>query len=215
MAADTPVPNGAVPLAAYAIVTAQEKMSDAGTAWPMICSGAMNPIEPTVMPVPVRTVASPAWAIPKSMTLGPPPVRSTLDGLRSRWTTPTAWIAASASASPVARPYSISAPERALLLDVVGQRGPVDVLGDQERPLRLGVSLDHLYRAHALDPGERGHLTAEPGPELGVLSQFRAQDLHRDRAAVLGGTQVDHAHPAGPQPGGQPVPADPRGVARQ
>jgi hypothetical protein len=90
MAADTPVPNGAVPLAAYAIVTAQEKMSDAATAWPMICSGAMNPIEPTVMPVLVRTVASCAWAIPKSMTLGPPAVSSTLEGLRSRWITPVA-----------------------------------------------------------------------------------------------------------------------------
>ena len=84
------MPNGAVPLAAYAIVTAQEKTSDAVTACPMICSGAMNPIEPTVMPVPVRTVASGAWAIPKSMTLGPSAVSRTLDGLRSRWITPAA-----------------------------------------------------------------------------------------------------------------------------
>ena len=84
------MPNGAAPLAAYAIVTAQENMSDAVTACPMICSGAMNPIEPTVIPVWVRTVASSAWAIPKSMTLGPRAVSSTLDGLRSRWMIPAA-----------------------------------------------------------------------------------------------------------------------------
>src|SRR5271163_854866 len=41
------------------------------------------------------------------MTFGPPGVSSTFEGLRSRCTIPAAWIAVSASASPVARPYSI------------------------------------------------------------------------------------------------------------
>jgi len=82
-------------------------MSAAVPARPMTCSGAMNPAEPTVMPVLVRLVVSSAWAMPKSMTFGPPAVSSTLDGLRSRCTIPAAWIAVSASASPVARPYSI------------------------------------------------------------------------------------------------------------
>ena len=84
-------------------------MSAAVPALPMICSGAMNPAEPTVMPVLVRLVVSSAWAMPKSMTFGPPAVSSTLEGLRSRCTIPAAWIAVSASASPVARPYSIPA----------------------------------------------------------------------------------------------------------
>src|ERR1700722_14576314 len=58
------------------------------------------------MPARVTAVASSTWAIPKSMTFGPPAVSSTLEGLRSRCTMPTAWIAVSASARPVARPYS-------------------------------------------------------------------------------------------------------------
>ena len=41
-------------------------------ARPMICSGAMNPAEPTVIPVLVTAVASIVWAIPKSITFGPP-----------------------------------------------------------------------------------------------------------------------------------------------
>ena len=107
MASDAPVPNGVRPPAAKATVTAQVKMSAAVPARPVICSGAMNPAEPTVMPVMVRLVVSSAWAMPKSMTFGPAAVSSTLEGFRSRCTIPAAWIAVSASASPVARPYSI------------------------------------------------------------------------------------------------------------
>ena len=107
MASEAPVPNGAFPLAANATVTAQVKMSAAVPGRPMICSGAMKPAEPTVMPVLVRLVVSSAWAMPKSMTFGPAAVSSTLEGFRSRCTIPAAWIAVSASASPVARPYSI------------------------------------------------------------------------------------------------------------
>jgi hypothetical protein len=102
--------------------------------------------------------------------------------------------------------------ERAARVDVLGQRGAVGVLGDQERLRRLGVGLDHPDRAHALDPGQRGHLAAEPGPELRVVGQFRAQHLDRDRLAAPGLGQVDDAHPARTQPGHQPVPADPRRI---
>src|ERR1700750_1271642 len=52
MASEGPVPNGAFPPAAKATVTAQVKMSAAVPARPVICSGAMKPAEPTVMPVP-------------------------------------------------------------------------------------------------------------------------------------------------------------------
>ena len=70
------------------MVTAQAKTSAAGPACPVNCSGAMNPAEPIVVPVRVSDTASSTWAIPKSMTFGPSPVRITLDGLRSRCTTP-------------------------------------------------------------------------------------------------------------------------------
>ena len=78
-------------------------MSAAGQACPVTCSGAMYPTEPIVMPVRVSDTESSTWAMPKSITLGPLAVRITLDGLRSRCTTPAAWMSASASASPMAR----------------------------------------------------------------------------------------------------------------
>ena len=53
-------------------------------------------------PVWVSALASTAREIPKSMTRGPSWASSTLAGLRSRCTTPTAWIAARPSASPLA-----------------------------------------------------------------------------------------------------------------
>jgi len=56
----SPVPNGGWPVAAYATVTPQTKMSAAGPGRPLICSGAMNPAEPTIMPVLVMGVASSA-----------------------------------------------------------------------------------------------------------------------------------------------------------
>ena len=51
-----------------------------------------------VSPVP----KSMARAIPKSITRGPTLDSSTLLGLRSRWTTPAAWIELSAPAIPTA-----------------------------------------------------------------------------------------------------------------
>ena len=85
-------------------------MSAAGPGCPLICSGAMKPAEPTIIPVLVTDVVSSARAIPKSITFGPASVKMTLEGLRSRCTMPAAWMTVSASASPVARPYSISGP---------------------------------------------------------------------------------------------------------
>ena len=82
---------------------ARLKMSLAGpTVRPSACSGDMKPGEPIMKPVPVSAVASAAEEMPKSMILGPSWASSTLDGLRSRWMTPAAWIALSPSASPAA-----------------------------------------------------------------------------------------------------------------
>ena len=96
-----PSPNGGRPVAANAASEPSENTSMAGaTATPEICSGAMNCGEPTRMPVRVTAVASAAQAMPKSITRGPSGASSTLDGLRSRCTTPAWWIACSASATP-------------------------------------------------------------------------------------------------------------------
>ena len=101
--------------------------------------------------------------------------------------------------------------ERPVAADVFGQRRTVGVLGDHERPVCLGVGLDHPHRARALDPHQRRYLMAETAPEIQVVGQLRAQHLHRDRAAIPGAgihAQVHHAHPARAEPGEQPVTAD-------
>ncbi len=96
-----PSPNGGVPPATYAASEPSANTSVAGVAGPpWACSGAMNAGEPIRTPVPVSAVASPARAMPKSMTRGPSVATSTLAGLRSRCTTPASWIACSASAIP-------------------------------------------------------------------------------------------------------------------
>ena len=68
----------------------------------------MNPGEPIMKPVPVSVVASTAEEIPKSMIRGPSGASSTLDGLRSRWMTPAAWIAFRPSASPAASASTVA-----------------------------------------------------------------------------------------------------------
>jgi hypothetical protein len=63
----------------------------------------MNPGDPTTSPAWVSMVAaSTAREMPKSMTRGPSSASSTFDGLRSRCTTPAAWIAFRLSARPAA-----------------------------------------------------------------------------------------------------------------
>src|SRR6266699_621867 len=62
----------------------------------------MNPGDPTTRPAWVSMVDSTAREMPKSMTRGPSSASRTLDGLRSRCTTPAAWIALRLSARPAA-----------------------------------------------------------------------------------------------------------------
>ena len=72
------------------------------TSRPWVCSGDMNPGEPTTVPVCVSALVSMDREIPKSMSRGPSSANSTLDGFRSRWTMPAACIALRPSASPAA-----------------------------------------------------------------------------------------------------------------
>ncbi|CAM5572162.1 hypothetical protein STANM309S_01871 [Streptomyces tanashiensis] len=107
------VPKGARPVAAYARTDPRQKMSEAGETWsPRTCSGDMKPGEPTTAPVVVRlppsATLSTARAMPKSMILGPSTVSSTLPGLRSRWTSPAAWMWSRARASPEARARTVA-----------------------------------------------------------------------------------------------------------
>lgn len=99
--------NGSRPVDAYASTEPRQNTSHAAvTRSPRTCSGAMKPGDPTSEPVRVRppsvTVSS-ARAIPKSMTRGPSIVSRMLDGFRSRWMSPAAWMDRSARASPAPR----------------------------------------------------------------------------------------------------------------
>lgn len=94
-----PSPYGCRPVAARAAISPSEKTSVAGpTASPSACSGDMNCGVPIRPPLRVSWVASAARAMPKSMTHGPAGPSRMLPGLRSRCTTPAAWIAARACA---------------------------------------------------------------------------------------------------------------------
>ncbi len=57
---------------------------------------------PTATLVMVSRVLETPDAMPKSMTRGPSSTTRTLDGLRSRWTSPAPWMDWSASATPAA-----------------------------------------------------------------------------------------------------------------
>ncbi len=100
-ACDGPSPCAARPSAAKAATWPRANTSDAGpTVRPAACSGDMKAGVPTVTPLPVSAVLSAARAMPKSMTRGPSPASSTLDGLRSRCTMPAPCTTCSASATP-------------------------------------------------------------------------------------------------------------------
>jgi hypothetical protein len=108
-AAESPL-NGGRPVAAKASTLPREKTSLGGPAGsPRSCSGDMYASVPITVPVVVRpVVASTARAMPKSMIRGPSAARITLAGLRSRCTSPRAWMAARPSARPAARARSRS-----------------------------------------------------------------------------------------------------------
>ena len=102
-AALDPVPNGPCPVAAKVSTAPRLNTSLAGPmSTPRTCSGDMYPGDPIVTPAVPAALASAASEIPKSMTRGPSSASSTLEGFRSRCTTPAAWMALRPSASPAA-----------------------------------------------------------------------------------------------------------------
>ena len=97
-----------MPVPAKARTAPRLNMSLGGpTPRPSTCSGDMNPADPITTFALVCALASAASEIPKSITRGPSSASSTFDGLRSRCTTPEAWIALRLSASPAARASSV------------------------------------------------------------------------------------------------------------
>ncbi len=207
------VPNGCRPVAAYARTEPRQKTSQAGvSASPRTCSGAMKPGEPTAAPVRVRPLpvtASSALAMPKSMTRGPSMVSSTLDGLRSRWMIPAAWIAWSARASPAARIRTVrSGSGAALAGDDLLERGARDVAGGDPGGRGLGVRVQHRRGPLAADPQCGPHLLPEARAELLLVGEFGAHQLDRDGAPAVRTGQEDLPHAAFPEPPDQAVVPD-------
>ena len=85
--------NGGLPVTiSYSMAPREYRSARGVTSPPMACSGGMYRAVPTIMPSWVRRERSLATARPKSPILAvPSAVRSTLPGLRSRWTMPFEW----------------------------------------------------------------------------------------------------------------------------
>jgi hypothetical protein len=85
-----------------------------------------------------------------------------------------------------------------VLPDRVGQRRPVDVVGDQPRYRRVRVSVDNWRGERAADTARRLDFPCEPQPETSILCQVRTDDLDRHVAPAGRSTEIDLAHAAGP-----------------
>ena len=192
-------------------------MSLAGpTGRPSACSGDMKPGEPITRPVRVNVLTSAAREMPKSMTRGPSSASSTFDGLRSRCTTPAAWISTSPSASPAAS----ASTEPAGSGPVSGRpRPPATARGRRRWPATAGGRPCRHRPAGAVNrppPSGRRHLPREPGPEAGVVGQLGVDHLDRGQLAAGRAAEEHLAHGAAAQAPFQPVvPHRPRILGRQ
>ncbi|MGY3677812.1 hypothetical protein ACVWXU_001435 [Streptomyces sp. TE33382] len=99
--------------------------------------------------------------MPKSMTLGPSALRRMLEGFRSWWITPAAWMVCSASAT-CAVSASTSPPPAAPRGHRVVQRRPRDVRCGRPRFVGAQFRVDGRHCVEALHPPGRGHLLLEP-----------------------------------------------------
>ena len=214
-AAVVPVPNGPWPVAAKARTAPRLKMSLGGpTSRPTACSGDMNPGEPITRPACVSAVDSTAREMPKSMTRGPSSASSTFDGLRSRCTTPAAWIALRLSARPAASVSSDPAGNGPWSSIASSQRRPGDISRGQPRRRPVDVRVHHHGREYAAHPARRGDLPPEPIPELRIRGQLSPDDLHRYRPAARGDAEENPAHAAAAKLADQPVRADRLRISR-
>jgi hypothetical protein len=127
-----------------------------------------------------------------------------LAGLTSRWTTPCAWIASSAAATPsrISRARDL---EPAVAAHRVAERLALDVLHDDD--LLAALERDDVVDRNEVRMADRGAdqgLAAQTRPAAGVV--HRVHPLERylpPEQRVLG--QDHRRHPAGAQPRYVPV----------
>ena len=168
----------------------------------------MNPGEPITRPACVSAVDSTAREMPKSMTRGPSSAISTFDGLRSRCTTPAAWIALRLSARPavsVSNELAGSGP-CSFIASVSEGPGTYAVASHATGPSTSASTTMAVNRPLTLP--RRGDLPAEPHPEIRILGQLSADDLDRDRPAARGDAEVHPPHATAAKLPHQPVRTD-------
>ncbi len=187
--------NGDRPAAANPITEPKEKMSLAGptSRTPATSSGDRNAGVPITGPR-ANGVPSPARAIPKSTSRGPSAASTTLDGFRSRCTSPAPCSAASPSASRTASatvPWRPSGPccghERM-------QRRALDVGDGEPRRIGVRVGVEHGGDEPRRRCGRHLHLVAEPVAEPRLGGQLRMHHPDRGLPAGLVHSEQHAAH---------------------
>ena len=130
---------------------------------------------------------------------------STLCGLKSRWTIPAAW----AAASPRAAWKNASTISRQLrsLGEPGGQVLAVDQLHrDESRPSTAGV--EHGDHVRVAQLGHRARLAQQPRLRVSIVGERGPQTLSATLRSSSVSCAADHAHPAGAELAVQPVLAD-------
>ncbi|GMA87629.1 hypothetical protein GCM10025868_28790 [Angustibacter aerolatus] len=137
-----------------------------------------------------------------------------MPGLRSRCTTPAAWIAVSAPVSPRPRRTSLVGSQRAALAHHGVEAGTGHEPGDDVRLLAVDVGVEHLGHQRVPHPAQRHDLAGQPGTGVGVVRDVRPQHLDGDGPPALVEAEVHDAHAALAEQPAQAVRPQPRVVPR-
>lgn len=156
--------------------------------------------EPINLPVSVRRSLSTGREMPKSMTLGPLSVSSTLPGLRSRCTTPARWMSRSASASPAVSRRNSAGAMGPLLFTCSARVGPgMYEVAIQGRSASGSASTTGAVNAPLT---RRAAATSwRKRAELRVRRVLLVHHLHGEPQPRSGAGEVHHAHAAGAEAG--------------
>ena len=92
------------------------------------------------------------------------------------------------------------------------QGGPGHVGGDQPRGRGGRIGVEQLRGVQPVHPPGGLDLLPEAGPEILVVAEFGPDDLQRHEPAGGVDRQVHPPHPAGAEPGAQPVASDFGGI---
>ena len=108
-------------------------------------------------------------------------------GFRSRCTTPSAWLAASASAIWAVSRAAATGREGAVLPQVAVQVGAVDEVHDQREQIALDDQVADADDVRVGQPQQHGALAQEAHHDVRVVRELLLEDLDRDGLAGLAG----------------------------